>query len=286
MTIPYPDYKPPLIISFKLRGKARKNKSDQELASSEADFSEARPEVLRRDKYSCQYCGVATTPESEKSGGGLQVHHISGDSNDNEWTNLLTVCPLCHAILHFMHSTDAKDMLPRLGEDPARYAAAVEERRAIRSSMRIVHLPWISQENLNLLSWGMAIVRCRSGKMTEEKLTREELEIRDTADELTNMLVLHGSIPDDFFPQDHARESGQLENAENLAKAMVEIRKKLPKEYAERENLLEGLRVFFHPEALANVGVVARFSDAKPWMGGTNWAKDWRAATDGRRNEA
>jgi hypothetical protein len=287
MAIPYPDYKPPLIISFKKQGKARMNKSDQDLASSDADFSEVKPEVRKRDKYSCQYCGTRATPESEKSGGGVEVHHISGDHSDNRWTNLLTVCPLCHAILHFMHSTSAKDMLPQPGEDPAKYAADVTERRAIRDSMRLLYLPWISQENLNLLSWGMAIAKYRSGKITEDKLTKEELEIRDAADELANTLVLQGRIPDDFFPREHATEAEQLGCAENLAKALIEVGKKLPiKEDAVRENLLTGLRVFFHPEKLATVSVVTRFSDAKPWMGGTNWAQDWRQAVDGRRGAA
>ncbi len=52
-----------------------------------------RREILKRDNYTCRACGI----RSEKY---MEVHHINGDHTDNRPENLVTLCPMCHAVFH------------------------------------------------------------------------------------------------------------------------------------------------------------------------------------------
>lgn len=67
--------------------------------------TEIRPEILERDDYRCQECGIANDEHQEKYGGkGLSVHHISAYSPDDpkhEEYNLITLCTPCHISRHF-----------------------------------------------------------------------------------------------------------------------------------------------------------------------------------------
>ena len=48
---------------------------------------------MKRDNYTCQYCGF----RAEK---WQIVHHIDGNPNNNQETNLETVCPMCNLVHH------------------------------------------------------------------------------------------------------------------------------------------------------------------------------------------
>lgn len=58
-----------------------------------AAFTTARESVFKRDNYACRYCGFKATKHQE-------IHHIDGDHHNQEPTNLLTVCNLCHQVHH------------------------------------------------------------------------------------------------------------------------------------------------------------------------------------------
>lgn len=64
-------------------------------ASVEADeaFQRVRPQVLRRDRHACRFCGFRSQKWQE-------VHHVNGDHHDNRPANLVTVCFLCHNVFH------------------------------------------------------------------------------------------------------------------------------------------------------------------------------------------
>ena len=49
--------------------------------------------ILERDNYTCQYCGF----KSEK---WQIVHHIDGNSKNNDHDNLETICSMCNLIHH------------------------------------------------------------------------------------------------------------------------------------------------------------------------------------------
>ena len=64
----------------------------QENITSEA-WRKLRWNILKRDNYTCQYCGF----RAEK---WQIVHHIDGNPNNNEETNLETICSMCNLIHH------------------------------------------------------------------------------------------------------------------------------------------------------------------------------------------
>ena len=62
------------------------------------DEYNVRQYVLKRDNYTCQYCGAHPT---EKTGVKLHVHHIeSRKTGGNAPSNLITLCEHCHKQLH------------------------------------------------------------------------------------------------------------------------------------------------------------------------------------------
>lgn len=49
--------------------------------------------VLQRDNHTCYYCGFASDKYQE-------IHHIDHNHTNNDPSNLVTVCPLCHQSHH------------------------------------------------------------------------------------------------------------------------------------------------------------------------------------------
>jgi len=60
---------------------------------SNVEFSKIRPVILERDNYTCQYCEF----RSKKF---QHIHHIDDDHENNDESNLITACPLCHMSQH------------------------------------------------------------------------------------------------------------------------------------------------------------------------------------------
>lgn len=61
--------------------------SNRQRTSSYA-WRKLRLSILKRDKFTCQNCGVITTV--------LEVDHIVPDSDNNEPSNLQALCRPCH----------------------------------------------------------------------------------------------------------------------------------------------------------------------------------------------
>jgi hypothetical protein len=55
-----------------------------------------RKRVLSRDDYTCSCCG-------HRAKQWMHIHHLNDNLGD-ELTNLATVCPACHAVMHFGRS--------------------------------------------------------------------------------------------------------------------------------------------------------------------------------------
>ncbi len=55
-------------------------------------------EILFRDNFTCQECGYTTSPDlySFSIFGGLEVHHIDGNRENNTQNNKITLCRKCH----------------------------------------------------------------------------------------------------------------------------------------------------------------------------------------------
>ena len=60
---------------------------------SKEEWKKIRLEIVKRDNYTCQYCGF----KSEK---WQIVHHVDGNPNNNSKGNLETICPMCNLIHH------------------------------------------------------------------------------------------------------------------------------------------------------------------------------------------
>lgn len=60
---------------------------------SKEEWKKLRLKILKRDNYTCRYCGFRT----EK---WQIVHHIDGNPNNNNESNLETICPMCNLIHH------------------------------------------------------------------------------------------------------------------------------------------------------------------------------------------
>ena len=59
-------------------------------------WHEIRKLVYKRDGYLCQECGVHCHNDKK-----IQCHHIDYDINNNELSNLMTLCSSCHAKTNF-----------------------------------------------------------------------------------------------------------------------------------------------------------------------------------------
>ncbi|MFH1638092.1 MAG: helix-turn-helix domain-containing protein [Candidatus Woesearchaeota archaeon] len=63
---------------------------------SKQEWKDLRLKILKRDGYCCQYCGF----RAEK---WQIVHHMDGNPNNNDESNLETICPMCSLIHHAGH---------------------------------------------------------------------------------------------------------------------------------------------------------------------------------------
>ena len=63
-------------------------------------FGGLKSQVLDRDNFECQKCGLNNEQHIVIYGCGLCVHHIDKDKTNNVLNNLLTLCRSCHAKVH------------------------------------------------------------------------------------------------------------------------------------------------------------------------------------------
>jgi len=77
-----------LVLSVK-----RKAFRDEDDYSADNDFKQERESVIQRDNNTCQYCG-------DKYEKYMEVHHLDDDHTNNDSSNLITACCLCHAVNH------------------------------------------------------------------------------------------------------------------------------------------------------------------------------------------
>ena len=68
-------------------------KDDDHADAADVVFMETRKNVFQRDNYTCRYCTFKASKYKE-------VHHVDDDHKNNELSNLITVCNLCHQVFH------------------------------------------------------------------------------------------------------------------------------------------------------------------------------------------
>jgi len=65
-------------------------------AGPNKEWLDIRKQILKRDNYHCQDCDM---PQNEVY--RLDVHHNDGNADNNDFTNLVTLCPSCHHARHY-----------------------------------------------------------------------------------------------------------------------------------------------------------------------------------------
>lgn len=68
-------------------------KDDDHAHLADQAFAPVRENVLRRDAYTCRFCTFKAAKYQE-------VHHFDDNHANNDPSNLLTVCNLCHQVHH------------------------------------------------------------------------------------------------------------------------------------------------------------------------------------------
>ncbi len=77
-------------------------------------LNDRRYRALQRDDFECAGCGCRSSTVPEDIWCGLEVHHLDDNAANNDLENLITVCPLCHGLLHM-------DLMLRSGAMPGRF---------------------------------------------------------------------------------------------------------------------------------------------------------------------
>jgi intracellular multiplication protein IcmJ len=70
---------------------------DPERDHADAKFAGVRESVLVKSKYACVHCGFQSKKFQE-------VHHLDDNHQNNDPSNLVCVCPLCHSCHHVSYS--------------------------------------------------------------------------------------------------------------------------------------------------------------------------------------
>lgn len=67
-----------------------------------SDWEQRRYNVLRRDKFKCQACGMYDETAVEKFGRGLHAHHMTpiSEGGEHDLENLVALCERCHYRVH------------------------------------------------------------------------------------------------------------------------------------------------------------------------------------------
>ena len=185
---------------------------DPHQSRTAADFAAVRPDVIKGQGTTCQYCGFVSVPSMARTvkagsldaSGYLETHHLSGDHNDNNKKNLVLACPLCHQLHHI--------------------GIALRQNKGM-----FIWFPDISQEQLNFLCIGLFIAIHRKG------------ELGETAQAMYTLLEQQQQRALQKFPH--------IDQRKVVVPAMVELEKK-KLSYSEKLKLWGGLRFLSKPDHL------------------------------------
>lgn len=195
---------PKLQISAKAKS-WRIHDDDNTRMENKDDYEQARPQVLRRDKMTCQFCGFKSIGDNEKKkntlfySGFLEVHHLDDDHSNNSLDNLVTACPFCHSVFH------------------SGFAGH-------QNGAKIAFMPYLKQEEISLLFNLLAVIH-----------HTEESEYHEIKEEIIALF--------DYFSGVSETIVEGLSDAATMGSVLVGLQIKNPKEYEKINSILWGLRL-------------------------------------------
>jgi intracellular multiplication protein IcmJ len=150
--------------------KRQKWRMDDEHAAlmAEESFLPVRDAVLKRDNFTCRFCAFKGSKYQE-------IHHVDGNHQNNDLSNLLTCCNLCRQVFH----------IGLCGQNGAGFFAL---------------LPELTQSEVNHISRTYFVNQLIGEQHTKDKLTGLYALFRARADNLKNAFGLDLSTPT-FFAQ-------------------------------------------------------------------------------------
>jgi hypothetical protein len=82
------------------------------------EFYRMRDDVLDKYSQTCLVCGMDDKEHRKKYNKGICVHHIDGDVDNNELSNLVVLCQTCNSrVEHMQYRPDKKELKNKNSEE-------------------------------------------------------------------------------------------------------------------------------------------------------------------------
>ncbi|HLN19253.1 MAG TPA: hypothetical protein VK255_03745 [Patescibacteria group bacterium] len=75
-------------------------KEYNEVYQDKIHFSGQKAIIYKRDGYKCVLCNISLSEHKKQFIKGLHIHHKDGNHRNNDTANLITLCIVCHGIIH------------------------------------------------------------------------------------------------------------------------------------------------------------------------------------------
>lgn len=223
---------PPLVISAKAKS-WRLHDTEEKNAENTDFYQQIRPNILRRDNWTCQFCGFKTNPnkkadkKSLKYSGFLEVHHLDDDHSNNNPDNLITACPFCHSVFHCGfagHSNQGS----------------------------IVLMPYIKQKDISILFNLLSVIN-----------VKEESQFQEIYDEIKDFFLYCEGLAENILED--------LSDPSKLASVLVNIEINDPKAYKQLNKVLWPLRLIPKVETKKFKDAAQYWNQQEIWLPEKQW---------------
>lgn len=247
----------PLVLSVKTK---KGRYEDENAAEADDAFASARMTVANRDKLRCQACTATTIiprgadRQTSEVMGYLEIHHIDDDHHNNDPSNLIVLCPFCHATQHIGNAGH-------------------------RDAGWVIYAPFITQENLNLLMHVVFYIRKGRIPFAERESMKEKLEKMSPADkdysefkssiEIQDYVDLADLLYEKFkgMREDADRVYGDgMSDPTNFGYSLMMLYNKSPERYERRAELIGGAR--YLPNEATHARAIERWYFANKHIAG------------------
>lgn len=225
-------------------------KDESQIKRAQLELLKQQPAIHERDEHRCVFCGF-------KSKTLNQIHHLDDDHFNNNASNLVTICKLCHPYHHLGQAPDklAKQVIGEVLRAPAT-GASLEDGKIEGSNVAaiLIRAP-ISAADMNHLLRAIAI---GLADPSEEKVAKQILEL------LSHKSLIEQTVKS-FMP--NTSEGVKALLTRDVANGLLALTND---EYKAREKAVGDLRLIYSPILLKKWGQEIRadsggFSNPGEW---------------------